>query len=331
MVFSALCQSQRRSDESVPPFLISTFVLRLVLPGCWLVGFTIPTRGEVLTVATYNIENYVATDRMTESGYRKDYPKPEREKAALRQVILGLRADILVLQEMGPRPYLEELRRDLKRLGLDYPHAVLLEGPDSDRHVALLSRRPVKTLRLQPDLSFPYFGGTEKVKRGLLEATFETEAGELTIFGVHLKSRYTDRPDDPLSAQRRNGEAVAVRDAVLRHFPNPAAARFLILGDCNDGKDSKPVQALLARGRTIVSRLLPETDSRGESWTYFYHVEDSYARMDQILVSPGLRAEVANGAAVIYDGPGTREASDHRPVLVRLELSARAAAGTHER
>jgi endonuclease/exonuclease/phosphatase family metal-dependent hydrolase len=279
-------------------------------------------RAEVLTIATYNIENYVATDRMTELGYRQDYPKPEREKEALRRVILGLRADILVLQEMGPRPYLEELRRDLKILGLDYPHAALLEGPDPDRHVALLSRRPPKALRLHPEVSFPYFGGIERVKRGLLEATFATEAGELTIFGVHLKSRYTDRPDDPLSTQRRNGEALAVREMVLRRFPDPATARFLILGDCNDGKDSRTVQSLLARGRTTVTRLLPQADSRGESWTYFYHVEDSYARIDQILVSLGLRAEVTGGAAVIYDGPGTREASDHRPVVVRLELRA---------
>jgi endonuclease/exonuclease/phosphatase family metal-dependent hydrolase len=324
-------QPHQRSDRSVPHFLISPFTLRRLLLVFLPFAVAFQARAEVLTIATYNIENYVAADRMTASGYRKDYPKPEREKDALRRVILGLHADILVLQEMGPRPYLEELRRDLKMLGLDYPHAALLEGPDPDRHLALLSRRPPKTLRLHSELSFPYFGGAEKVKRGLLEATFDTAAGELTVFGVHLKSRYTDRPDDPLSTQRRNGEAVAVRDAVLRHFPTPAGARFLILGDCNDGKDSKAVQTLLARGRTTVAKLLPEADSRGESWTYFYHVEDSYARMDQILVSPALRAEVAGGAAVIYDGPGTREASDHRPVVVRLELGAKIPAETRER
>ena len=30
-----------------------------------------------LTIATYNIENYVSTDRLIPAGYRKDYPKPE--------------------------------------------------------------------------------------------------------------------------------------------------------------------------------------------------------------------------------------------------------------
>src|SRR3954462_10992853 len=60
---------------------------------------------ETLTVATYNIENYVPADRMTEAGYRKDYPKPESEKQALRTVIRALNADILVLQEMGASAY----------------------------------------------------------------------------------------------------------------------------------------------------------------------------------------------------------------------------------
>ena len=181
-------------------------------------------RAGTLTIATYNVENYVATDRMTAEGYRLAYPKPEMEKQALRAVIRGLDADILVLEEMGPAPYLAELRRDLKAEGFDYPAAVLLDGPDADRHVALLSRRPPKDVKQHADLEFTYLGGREKVKRGLLEATFATEAGEFTLFAVHLKSRFTDRADDPQSAVRRAG---ARRGLVLR--PRRLAARRFIL------------------------------------------------------------------------------------------------------
>ena len=41
---------------------------------CLLVGlvWTSGVRAETLTVATYNIENYCAADRVTEAGYRKD-------------------------------------------------------------------------------------------------------------------------------------------------------------------------------------------------------------------------------------------------------------------
>jgi len=281
--------------------------------------------GESITIATYNVENYGPANRVTEAGYRQGYPKPESEKRALRTVIRAMNADVLLLQEMGGKAYLEELRRDLKAEGLDYPQSVLLEGNDADRHVALLSKRPLKSVVPHVDLAFTYFGGTERVKRGLLEVTVATPAGDLTIFGVHLKSRFTDRPDDPMSAQRRVGEATAVRDCVLSRVGDPATARYVILGDCNDVKASKPLQRLLQRGRTEIAQLLPAADSRGDSWTHAYRKEESYSHVDHILVSSALRTSVQGGAARIYDGAGVREASDHRPVVVTLELPAASA------
>lgn len=275
---------------------------------------------ETLTVATYNVENYTEADRMTADGFRRDYPKPETEKTALRSVIRALGADVLALQEMGSAQYLAELQRDLKADGLDYPYTALLEADDADRHVALLSRRPFVAVVKHTDLEFPYFGAVQKVKRGLLEVRLTTAAGELTIFAVHLKSRYTDRPDDPRSTERRLDEAVAIRDAVLARFPDPAAARFLIVGDFNDDKSSKTVQRMLARGKTIVARLLPAVDSRGEMWTHDYHKQDDYTRVDHILVSHALIPAVQDGKAHIYDGPGVLEASDHRPVAVMLHF-----------
>jgi endonuclease/exonuclease/phosphatase family metal-dependent hydrolase len=277
-------------------------------------------RAETLTVATYNLENYGPADRMTEAGFRQDYPKPEAEKQALRRVIRALDADVLTLQEMGGQPYLDELRRDLKTEGLDYPHATLATAADADRHVAILSKRPLLRVRTHTALEFTYFGAKERVKRGLLEATVATAAGEVTIFALHLKSRFTDRPDDPLSAIRRAGEATAVRDAVLKRFPVPAEAPFILLGDCNDGKTSRALAHLTQRGKVTVAVLLPATDSRGETWSHAYRREESYSRVDQILVSPGLLPAVRGGTARIHDGEGVREASDHRPVIVTVDL-----------
>ena len=274
---------------------------------------------ETLTIATYNIENYTAADRMTGEGYRKDYPKPEAEKTALRRVIRALDADVLVLQEVGPKPYLDELQRDLRTEGADYPFAAMIDAADADRHVAVLSRRALSGVTSHADLTFSYFGAKEPVKRGVIEVRLATTAGELTLFGLHLKSRYTDRADDPGSALRRAGEATAVRDRVLQRFPEPAGARFMILGDFNDAKDSKAMRRLLVRGETVIATLLPAVDSRGESWTHAYHRNDTYTRVDHILVSAGLRAAVVGGAARIYDGADVAEASDHRPAIVTLE------------
>src|SRR4051812_25179360 len=304
--------------RAVPPQLRKSFVVR-----AWCVVLLVALGvsildAESLTIATYNVENYGPANRMTEGGYRKDYPKPEPEKRALRTVIRALNADVLVLQEMGEQLYLDELRRDLKSEGLDYPHSALATAVDADRHVAILAKRPLKSVTTHTDLQFTYFGGKESVKRGLLEASITTDAGDVTLFAVHLKSRFTDRPDDPMSAVRRAGEATAVRDRVLRRFPTPKETRFLILGDCNDGRTSKAATFLQKRGKTEISSLLHGTDSRGEVWTHAWKRDESYSRVDQIFVSPALKDAVADGVARIYDGEGVRDASDHRPLFIVL-------------
>ena len=114
-------------------------------------------RAETLTIATYNVENYVAAGRRVEGVYRPAYPKPEAAKQALRTVIRALDADVLALQEMGPAAYLEELRRDLRAEGVDYPHAALAEAADADRHVAVLSRLPLRRVQTQTGLELPLF------------------------------------------------------------------------------------------------------------------------------------------------------------------------------
>ncbi len=271
-------------------------------------------------VATYNVRNYTAADRMTPEGFRPDFPKPEPEKQALRAVIRAINADILALQEMGPKPYLDELRRDLKAEGLDYPYAVLLEADDPDRHVALLAKTAPRKVTLHAALRIRYFKEPDVVKRGLLEAVFAADGGDVTVFALHLKSRLTERPDDPLSAIRREAEATAVRDLVLARFPDPETARFLVVGDCNDGPGSKPLDRLLRRGATAIAAMVPATDSRDERWTYYYAAEDSYARVDHILVSGGLQSAVRKPGARIFDGPAAKSASDHRAVYTTLDL-----------
>ncbi len=236
-------------------------------------------------IATYNVENYTLADRMADGIHRTAYPKPEREKAALRQVIMGLNADVLALQEMGPRPFLDELQRELRRDGLDYPYAAWVEAGDPDRHVAVLSRLPLRSVRRHDRVPIVLFHRPDRVKRGVLEVTVATPAGDVTLFIIHLKSRRTERPDDPEGGEQRCHEARAVRDLVLAAFPDPARGRFLICGDWNDTRGSRAVRALEKRGRLELGNILTALDSHGDSWTHFYHHEDSYSRIDYVLVS----------------------------------------------
>lgn len=283
-----------------------------------LVGPVFSLAAGELSIATYNIENYVATNRMTRMGYRRDYPKSEVAKQALREVIRQLDADVLVLQEMGPPAYLAELQRDLAAQGTPYGHAVLMQGADEDRHVAVLSRQPFAKVQPHAGLVFKYQGGMEAVKRGLLEVVIDTPLGPLTLWALHLKSRYTDEETDPESAQRRAGEAMTIREFILKQTAEPAETLFMILGDFNDHKRSAAVRYLTRRGKLNFARLLPANDEHGEHWTYHYRREDSYARVDHVLVSPALWHAVEGGEARIMNGEAVRLASDHRPLKVTL-------------
>jgi endonuclease/exonuclease/phosphatase family metal-dependent hydrolase len=226
---------------------------------------------------------------------------------------------VIALEEMGTLPYLKELQRDLAREGLDYPFAEIVDGADADRHVAVLSRRELRAIKKHTDLKFDYFKTQETVKRGMLEVSFALGKNTVTLFIVHLKSRFTDRSDDQSSALRRAKEATAVRDRVLAEFPDPSNARYLLVGDCNDVPKSRPLQALSRRGQTTIFEMVPASDSRGENWTHWYRKEESYSRIDYLLVSPALKPWVVEGRGQVIDLPETLIASDHRPVVITLE------------
>ncbi len=280
---------------------------------------------DTLRIATYNVENYTSAGRLVGDTYLKNYPKPESAKRALHAVVASLQADILAVQEMGSGPYFEEFRHDLAALGLAYPHGALIEAGDPDRHIAILSRIALKEVRPYTHVGFDYLGGREIVKRGAVEVVFETDRGEVSLWVVHLKSRFTVKAADPTSALERAGEATAIRDLILRCHPDPARSRFLIVGDFNDGKTRRPVRAMETRGRTVIATLLEASDSRGERWTHFYRREETYERVDHILASPALMPLVERSAsgdpqARIHDVPEVALASDHRPVMVTLRL-----------
>ena len=272
-----------------------------------------------LTVATYNVENYLVTDRMVEGVFRQAYPKPESEKAALRKVIGAIAPDILAIQEMGKRPLLDELQKDLRAEGHDYPYAEVLEAGDEARHVAFLSKVPPKNVKGHARVAVSYKGKRDIVKRGVLEATFPTAHGDLTVFIVHLKSRRTEDESDPEGVAQRGAEAEAVRDVVLSRFPDPSKGLFLICGDFNDTRNSRALRALTKRGDSEVVDILRAGDSRGETWTHFYRREDTYSRIDYLAVSAELRKLIVGGRGHIHDGPGVSDASDHRPVYLKLK------------
>lgn len=296
-------------------------VFRLVLAFLATFPFTV-LGGEGATtfrLATWNIYDYLTRDRMVQGMWTFQYPKPEVEKTAVREIMHKINADVWALQEFGEWADLRELQRDLQREGLDYPFIYLMEGLDPVRRTAVMSRFEAVEVRAITDLDFPYFGERIGVKRGLHELHFEIGGERWILFNLHLKSRLTDEREDPRSVIRRTSEARVIRDYIRQTYP-PDEVAFVIAGDVNDTAGSAPVRRLTqVSGRTITRRLDAE-DSRGQRWTHRFRREDAYTRVDYILPSPAFELRWELMGMAIEDDPRVLIASDHRPVYTDWRL-----------
>lgn len=278
---------------------------------------------EKLRVATYNLENYNLTDRMTPDGFSKKAPKPEKQKDALRAVIRAMNADILAVQEMGAAPFVEELRRDLASEGIRYPHTVVLDGPDPHRHLAILSKKPfasvIRHARLETGFEIP--SPNERValvNRGLLGVTITVEGRPVRLYDVHLKSRITRNKRDPRAEKERLTESETIRTQLVADGVVATETLALLVGDFNDG----PNAATLTRFAKFEDRpfllMLDAPDTSGAVWTYRNDKKGFYDRSDYAFATPALRPMVKRTRA--FDHPLTGQASDHRPVVVELDI-----------
>lgn len=276
-----------------------------------------------LRVATYNLKNYLVMDRYVDSSWRPAYPKPEKEKLIIREVIKEVAPDVLVLQEMGTVDFLEELRADLYHDGLHYEYAVHMKGSDPDRHLAVLARRAPYEVIKHKDLQFKYFEERETVKRGMLEMSFKLDDGRsFQLFAVHLKSRYSENKDDPGSELRRVREAEACRHRIIERTQDQAQTQYLVVGDFNDHPTSSTLRRFYRRGSLEIGTRVPAADSRGEVWTYFYEKESRYEAVDGFIASPEMYLWVKAGQGHIVDTPGALNGSDHRMVYLDLVTPA---------
>jgi endonuclease/exonuclease/phosphatase family metal-dependent hydrolase len=274
---------------------------------------------ESIRLATYNLNNYLVMDRQVGAVWRPSYPKPEAEKAIIREVIQQASPDILAVQEVGTLPFLEELRADLAQDNMHYPYAIHMEGADAVRHVAVLSKLPPTEVVKHQDLNFKYHGRRELVKRGMLEISFERADGSVfKLFVVHLKSRWTDVKTDPESQQRRTREAEACRKRIIERTYDMGVTDFLIAGDFNDHPGSGALRRFYRKGALNLGALVPASDSRGEQWTYFYRKEVVYSLVDGFIASGALAPQLVTGSGHVVDAPSVLLGSDHRLVYVDL-------------
>lgn len=268
---------------------------------------------QTITFAHYNLENYLPMERK-DHGQVVFAPKPESEITPLLRIIHEINPDILGVAEMGPPDQFDAFQGRLKAIGLDYPFAEYVNGPDPDRHLALLSRFRIIARDSQPKVIFDLNGTAEAVRRGFLDVTIEVNPlCRLRLIGAHLKSKLPVPEGESLV--RRN-EAQKLRehlDDVLVHHPD---VYLVVFGDLNDTKD-QPAIAEITGPRESPLHLadLWLADRLGDHWTYYRRFTDTYARIDYILVNDRLWHSVERQKSYIYRSPDWNQASDHRPIV----------------
>ena len=259
------------------------------------------------TFITYNVKNWLVSYQAPE--------KTAEAKAAIIELLAGGKPDVIGLCEIGSEKDVKEIQAMLKAVGVDLPHLYHTGGEDGIRHLAILSRFPILSTE-RPDLRLP--GIEQSMQRGILDATIDVGGRPVRFIGLHLKSKRTV-PDFDQAAVRLAEAQHARRhiDGIIRHDP---AVALVAYGDFNDTTRSFSTRAINGTYRTpgYLSHVHVR-DSRGETWTHHYAVEDAYTRIDFVTVSAGLRRHVKKDKSRILDDPIWEIASDHRPVLVRFE------------
>jgi endonuclease/exonuclease/phosphatase family metal-dependent hydrolase len=279
-------------------------------------------------VATYNVENYL--DQATESRH---FVKSPEAKAKIRESIRALNPDVLALEEMGTTNALLELRASLKADGLDYPYWEHVSGADTNIHVAVLSKFPIVARHPHTNETFLLDGSRFHVSRGFAEVEVQAATNfAFTLIAAHLKSRRPVPNAD--EAMERLEEAKVLRGIIDGHFTSNPNARLIVLGDFNDAKDSDSVKTIIGRGRFKLTdtrpaerngdnapSLPPYFEPRNVAWTYFYGADDTYTRMDYILLSPALARDWVKNESYVLALPNWGVGSDHRPIVATFKTN----------
>ena len=278
---------------------------------------------ETFRIAAYNVENYL--DVPTES---RPFVKTAEAKAKIRESIKAINPDVLALEEMGTTNALLELCDSLKAEGCDFPFWEHIQAYDDSIHVAVLSKLPIVVRHPHTNENFLLDGKRFQVKRGFSEVEIQAATNfTFTLIGAHLKSKLASANADE-GAQRLE-EAKILRgiiDARLAADPN---AKLIVLGDFNDVKSSDSTKAIVGTGKhrlfdprpaerngDNLPNSNPRYDPNNVTWTHYYGKEDSYSRIDYLLISPALKKFWRADETYIPTIPNWGVGSDHRPVVV---------------
>jgi endonuclease/exonuclease/phosphatase family metal-dependent hydrolase len=285
---------------------------------------------ETFRVATYNVENYL--DQPTESRH---FVKSAEAKAKVRESIEAMRPDIIALEEMGTTNALLELRASLKSEGCNFPFWEHVSGADTNIHVAVLSKFPIVARHPHTNDEFLLDGKRFRVERGFAEVEIQAATNfTFTLIAAHLKSQLQIPNAD--EAEERLGEANVLRGIIDERFKENPNEKLIVLGDLNDLRNSDPIKKIIGRGKFKLTDTRPAErngdnsfveniyhEPRDVTWTYFYGADDTYSRIDYILLSPAMARDWVTNETYALTIPNWGIGSDHRPIVATFQTNDR--------
>lgn len=272
-----------------------------------------------IRILNWNVENY----NILNNNFGRT--KPIRSRELIAQTIDKLTPNIVLLQEIGNKQSLNDLRSRLVRRESKLTHQFMTSSNVSPLQLAILSDRPFKTIKFYDQLSFIHLSQMRKVRRGLLHAVVEISSDrEVHVFNMHLKSkRVVPHLDEEIFRIQESTEIRKLMSSIMKAYPD---AIFVVAGDMNDFAHSKTMKIMRGHGATRLWDLAPAepgqviSHPRKTTWTHYFEGKDTYSRIDYFLVGTHVRPFVNRENTFVYDDNIWGDASDHRPLILTLSF-----------
>ncbi len=270
-----------------------------------------------IAVAAYNVLNLFDDYDDPYCDDEGTAAKPRQEMELLAQSIKSLGADVIAMEEVENRDYLQRFV-DVFLGDFGYNEVVLFEGNDTRGiDVALVSRVPIGEVRSHRHLTFKGpDGAVRRFQRDLLAVTVLPEGGEpLQVWVVHLKSK---RGGAPTSEPIRQAEALEIRRLLDRELADDPQARIIVTGDFNDTADSVSLQTIIGSGPTALWS--PHTDLQNPD-VLTYNGGEFKSMIDFMFLTPAMRERYVPGSFRIPQGSVDTTGSDHNPIVATFSTN----------
>jgi len=271
---------------------------------------------DTVRIATYNILNLFDE---YDDPYRIDEvmkTKPREQLEKIAQQIRVLNADVIALQEVENRFYLQRfIRAFLSDMG--YEHVALIEGNNPRGiDVAVVSRFPIGPVTSYQNLRFKGPDGRVRFfQRDLLRVSVHGPGDfDFEVFSVHLKSKGGSSEASELV---RQAEATKIREIVDDILYRDPQAKFVVCGDFNDLWDSPSLKIIRGTGQTKLS--CPGSSLKQEQQTT-YNKKPHRSMIDFLMCSPRMQSLYSEGSYSIIPGTVENSGSDHNPSVATFKI-----------